>query len=163
MRGFIMYDNGRLKTGRISLLLFLCLLLGFGAIFSLQKPVDKAVVVVRHIFAATPKAEAQKVEAPKKSLKEPEKAAPQPQPEPVKMVQTTPAPAAAAAVAVDEVKTEKKDNKAMEKRKASLEKSAATQSQPEKPESKKAESMAEELIQTALKTAQISAPEPVIV
>ncbi len=156
MRGFIMYDNGRLKTGRVSLLLFLCLLLGFGAIFSLQKPVDKAVVVVRHIFAATPKAEAQKVEAPKKSLKEPEKAAPQPQPEPVKMAQTAPAPAAAAAV--DEVKTENKDNKATEKRKALLEKSTSAQSQPEKPELQKAESIVEELTQEALKTAQISEP-----
>ena len=133
MRGFIMHDNGRLKTGRVSLLLFLCLLFGFGAIFSLQKPVDKAVVVVRHIFAATPEAETQKVEAPEKSLKAPEKAAPQPRPEPVKMAQTAPAPAAAAAV--DKVKTENKDNKAMEKRKASLEKSTSAQSQPEKPES----------------------------
>ncbi|MEA1922370.1 MAG: hypothetical protein U9N63_06905 [Pseudomonadota bacterium] len=143
MRGFIMYDNGRLRTGRISLLLFFSLLLSFGAIFSLQKPVDKAVVVVRHIFAATPKAEAQKV-----PLKEPEKAAPQPRQEPVKLAQTAP---------VEKVE-EVKNSKVKEKLEASPEKPASAQSQPKKPESQKAESVVEELSQTVMKTARISAP-----
>ena len=85
MRRIIMHDNGRLKTGRVSLFFFLGLLLGFGALFSLQKPADKAVVVVRHIFAATPKAKVQK--AP---LKEPEKPLPQPRQEPVRLAQSAP-------------------------------------------------------------------------
>ncbi|MCD6292482.1 MAG: hypothetical protein J7M09_03375 [Deltaproteobacteria bacterium] len=107
MRGFIMYDNGRLRTGRVSLLLFLSLLLGFGIIFSLQKPVDKAVVVVRHIFTATPEVK----ESPKKPAKASKKAdpqpQPQPQPEPVKLTQTAPIQTAKS----EKVKTETKKNR----------------------------------------------------
>ncbi|NPA25920.1 MAG: hypothetical protein GXO34_08855 [Deltaproteobacteria bacterium] len=58
MRTLFMQEDGRLKTGRLSLALFLVLILGLSALFYLQKPVDEAVVVVRHIFTApTPQTE----------------------------------------------------------------------------------------------------------
>ncbi len=80
MRGIIKYDNGRLKTGRVSLLVFLCLVLGLGLLFRMHKPVDKAIVVVRHIFAANPEAETKK-SPPKES----EKPTPPSQQEPIKL------------------------------------------------------------------------------
>ena len=93
MRKHLWQSDGRLKTGRISLIFFLCLLLGLGLLFKLQQPVGKAIVVVRHIFAATPKIEpetkAKKVETaaeikPKTTVK-PKQVEPEPQPEPVKV------------------------------------------------------------------------------
>ncbi len=83
MRGIFIQDSGRLKTGRVSLLLFLGLVLGLGLLFHLHEPVDKAVVVVRHIFTATPE-----VESKKPPHKEPEK--PTPQQEPVKLADKSP-------------------------------------------------------------------------
>ncbi len=52
MRTLFVHQDGRLKTGRLSLALFIVLLLGLSALFYLRKPVDEAVVVVRHIFTA---------------------------------------------------------------------------------------------------------------
>lgn len=80
MRGIIMHDNGRLKTGRVSLIFFLGLVLGLGLLFHLHKPVDDAIVVVRHIFTATAESE-----TPKKLPLESEKPAHTPQQEPVKV------------------------------------------------------------------------------
>jgi len=52
MRNLFVKSDGRLRTGRVSSLLFLGLLLSLSLLFYLQKPMDKAVVVVRHIFTA---------------------------------------------------------------------------------------------------------------
>ncbi len=52
MRSLFIQDDGRLRTGRVSLLLFFGLLLSLSLLFRLRQPVDKAVVVVRHIFTA---------------------------------------------------------------------------------------------------------------
>lgn len=59
--------NGRLKSGRISLLVFGLLLLAGMLLFNLQKPVDEAVVLVRHVFEApAPKSAAPPPAAPEK-------------------------------------------------------------------------------------------------
>ncbi len=105
MRKHLWQNDGRLKTGRISLIFFLCLLLGLGLLFNLQKPVDKALVVVKHIFIAKPesrsaapaakpekpavKPQAKVVKNEKKVLK-PEETTPQPKPVPVKTVEAEP-------------------------------------------------------------------------
>ncbi len=99
MRKYLWQSDGRLKTGRISLIFFLCLLLGLGLIFKLQQPVDKAIVVVRHIFAASPQPKPEtKTEKNKpgaktenKTIVKPKKTAPEPRPELVKVAHAEPA------------------------------------------------------------------------
>ncbi len=129
MRGILMHDNGRLKTGRVSLLFFLSLILGLSLLFHLYKPVDKAVVVVRHIFAATPTTETKKL-----PLKEPEKPTPQPRQESVKLAENIP---------TEEL------NEVKEKNKTSHATTAYTQ--PEK-----AEAMDKKKTQTTIKSAEIT-------
>jgi hypothetical protein len=97
MRKHLWQSDGRLKTGRISLIFFICLVLGLGLLFNLQKPVDKAIIVVRHIFTAPlktePEVSTEKVEAPaetkRKVAEKPKKKEPKsdskPHPAPVKM------------------------------------------------------------------------------
>lgn len=85
MRSIIMHDNGRLKTGRLSLLLFLGLVLASGLLFKMHQPVDKAIVIVRHIFTATPEAETKK--SPLKKSEKPAPVSPQKQ---VKVAAKTP-------------------------------------------------------------------------
>ncbi len=94
MRKHLWQSDGRLKTGRISLIFFLCLLLGLGLLFKLQQPVDNAIVVVRHIFAAPQKPKPEtKIEKHKPVAKTDNKTivkskktiVPEPHPEPVKV------------------------------------------------------------------------------
>ncbi len=112
MRKHLWQNDGRLKTGRISLIFFLCLMLGLGLLFNLQKPVDKAIVVVKHIFAAKPESRSaapavkpekpvvkqqEKVVKKEKKVQKPEETTPKPAPvktaqaEPVKNKVSTPA------------------------------------------------------------------------
>ncbi|MBN2705710.1 MAG: hypothetical protein JXR89_04630 [Deltaproteobacteria bacterium] len=65
MHSFFVHDNGRLKTDRVSLVFFLVLIGVCGLLFQLHRPVDEAVVVIRHLFT-------------------PEKMAPERKPVPVK-------------------------------------------------------------------------------
>ena len=132
MRGIFMYDNGRLKTGRVSLLFFLSLILGLSLLFHLHKPVDKAVVVVRHIFAATPTTESKKP-----PLKEPEKPTPQPRQEPIKLAENTPT---------------EEPNEVKEKNKTLHETTAYTQPEKAEPRDKKK-------THATIKSAEIT-PEP---
>lgn len=99
MRKYFWQSEGRLKTGRISLIFFLCLLLGLGLLFKLQQPVDKAIVVVRHVFAAPSKSKSEtKFEKSKtvakakfKSPVKPKETAPKPRPKPVQVARVEPA------------------------------------------------------------------------
>ncbi|HDS16744.1 MAG TPA: hypothetical protein ENN66_09110 [Proteobacteria bacterium] len=50
MHSFFVYNNGRLKTGRVSLVFFLVFIGVCGLLFQLHRPVDEAVVIVRHLF-----------------------------------------------------------------------------------------------------------------
>jgi hypothetical protein len=83
MRNLFINRDGRLRTSRVSLVLFLGLLLSLSLLFYLQKPVDKAVVVVRHIFTApTPEKKPQPAKEPtKQPQKQLQKAEVQPRPE----------------------------------------------------------------------------------
>jgi len=91
MSKFITHPDGRLKTGRLSLILFGALLLGLSLLFYLQKPVDRAVVVVKHVFTASRPAAVKplKEQTQKAEKKAPPKAPPKAsQPAAVKNLQT---------------------------------------------------------------------------
>lgn len=50
MSGLLTYKNGRLKTGRVAILVFVALLVMFAMAFKINKSVDRALVAVKHVF-----------------------------------------------------------------------------------------------------------------
>ncbi len=54
MKPLLTYDDGRLKTGRVALLVFLIIMVGCTIAYKLSKPVDQVMVAVKHVFEAEP-------------------------------------------------------------------------------------------------------------
>ncbi len=52
MRQLFAHRDGRLKTGRLALIIFFIVLFGLGLIFKIRKPAEQVLVKVTHIFAA---------------------------------------------------------------------------------------------------------------
>jgi hypothetical protein len=52
MKRFFVQDNGRLKTGRVALVVFMAAIAGCSLIFYLGKPADKVLIAVKHVFEA---------------------------------------------------------------------------------------------------------------
>jgi len=52
MKNLISYKDGRLKTGRVAVLVFIGLLVCFAMLFKARKPVDQVLVRVSHVFEA---------------------------------------------------------------------------------------------------------------
>lgn len=50
MATVFMYPNGRLKIGRVTILVFSVLLLIMAAVFRVEKPVDDMIVSIKHVF-----------------------------------------------------------------------------------------------------------------
>ena len=50
MAGFLTYMDGRLKTGRVTILVFAGLLVLMAVFFNINKSVDHALVAVKHVF-----------------------------------------------------------------------------------------------------------------
>jgi len=50
MAGLLTYKNGRLKTRRVAILVFVALLVMFAMAFKVNKSVDRALVAVKHVF-----------------------------------------------------------------------------------------------------------------
>ena len=65
MKNLFSHKDGRLKTGRLAILVFIGLLICSGLLFKAKKPVDQVLVKVSHVFDAE-----QQIEEP---AKEPEK------------------------------------------------------------------------------------------
>ena len=73
MKRLLTHDDGRLKTGRVALMIFILIMAGCTIAYKLSKPVDKVMVAVRHVFEA----ESLRNAAPEK----PEEESPVPEPE----------------------------------------------------------------------------------
>lgn len=54
MKPFFVHANGRLKTGRVALLVFIGLISACAMLYKLGKPADQALVAVKHVFTPTP-------------------------------------------------------------------------------------------------------------
>ena len=50
MARFFTHKNGRLKTGRVAVLIFAGLLIAFGMFFKINSSVDHALLAVKHVF-----------------------------------------------------------------------------------------------------------------
>jgi hypothetical protein len=141
MRNLIIHPDGRLKTGRLSLILFISLLCGLSLLFYLQKPVDKAVVVVRHIFTAPQpqkKSEPKKPEIKKTAAAKPvkvKKAAPvkKTAPRPLTTAKKSPADKAEPAPAPAPPAPPRERVKVVKELPVSAKKTASLEKTPEKP------------------------------
>ena len=82
MKPLLTYDDGRLKTGRVALLVFIMILVGCTIAYKLSKPVDQVMVAVKHVFEAEPVETAEpETPAEESQEKEQEKTEAVPQPE----------------------------------------------------------------------------------
>ncbi len=51
-RRLLTYEDGRLKTGRVALLVFIMIMVGCALAYKLSKPVDQVMIAVKHVFEA---------------------------------------------------------------------------------------------------------------
>ena len=77
MKNLFSHKDGRLKTGRLAILVFIGLLICSGLLFKAKKPVDQVLVKVSHVFDAEQQIE-EPAKEPEKNIK-PDEVKPEPQ------------------------------------------------------------------------------------
>jgi hypothetical protein len=82
MRRLLTHSDGRLKTGRVAVMIFFLLIGSLAVLFKLSRPVDQVLLVVRHVFEPEKKPADNKIPKPRPRediVSKPVKAAAQPQ------------------------------------------------------------------------------------